>query len=208
MAMQGKLEPDLRYKTILLQMKRSLPSAHLVREAALTVPHGTRRERRRRRLFEPNARASGIWKNSEFEILVHAHEINSANRNVAALNADTLRVANATFPIAHGALHAPENHTVLQFAFKPHIRVQILRRLIANYNVNERPHRGAARAAPLVARSFSHTRQVLPNSPERVRAVHVDHCDARQVENADEDIGTVQALGRQGGLAVERLHCN
>jgi hypothetical protein len=49
-----------------------------------------------------NARAKifhvygGIWKNTEFEILVHVHEIKSTYRNVAVLNADTLRVANAT----------------------------------------------------------------------------------------------------------------
>jgi hypothetical protein len=159
-------------------------------------------------LFAPNARPGGIWKNSEFEIPVHVHEIKSAYRNVAVLNAATLRVANATFPIAHGALHAPENHTVLKFAFKPHIRVQILRCLIANYNVNERPRRGAARTAPLFARSFRHARQMLPDGPERIGAVHVDQCDAGQVENADEDIGTVQALRGQGELAVKRLYCN
>jgi hypothetical protein len=37
-----------------------------------------------------------IWKNTEFEILVHVHEIKSTYRNVAVLNADTLRVANTT----------------------------------------------------------------------------------------------------------------
>ncbi len=197
-----------------LQMKRALASAHVMREAALTVPHGTGGQRRRRLLFAPIDLPAGIWKNiwknSEFEILVHVHEIKSTYRNVhvTVLNAATLRVANATFPIAHGALHAPENHTVLQFAFKPHVGVQILRRLITDYDVNERPRRGAARAAPLVARSFSHARQVLPDGPERIGAVDVDQRDARQVENADEDIGAVQALRGQAKLAVVCLHGN
>ncbi len=94
------------------------------------------------------------------------------------LHAAAVRVADAALPIAHGALHAPENHTVFQFAFKPHIRVQILRRLIAHYHVNERPRRGFTRPARLFPRSFSHARQVLPDGPERIRAVDINQSDA------------------------------
>jgi hypothetical protein len=128
-------------------------------------------ERRRRLLLAANASPGSILKNTEFEILVHVQEIKSTYRNVAVLNADTLRVANATLPTAHGTLHAPENHTIVQVAFKPCVRVQILRRLVADYDVNQRPHRGAARAAPLVGRSFCQAREVLPDGPERVGAV-------------------------------------
>ena len=94
------------------------------------------------------------------------------------LHAAAVRVADATLPIAHGTLHAPENHTVFQFAFKPHIRVQILRRLITHYHVNERPHRGFTRPARLLACSFSHACQVLPDGPESVGAVDINQSDA------------------------------
>ncbi len=176
-------------------MKRALTNAHVNGEAALSVAHGCDRGRRRiiklRRAMSQDTQLS-FRHDDEFEITVDVQEVEGRGTIVAGSGR---RVVDALVPLAQGAVDAAEHHAVVELAFEPHVRVQIVRGLIANDDVNVRLRGDGIRDSGSIPDFLGQAGEVLADGADGVGSVHIDKSYSRQVENANTDFVCIRRVG-------------